>query len=175
MEWISDLLGIGANVASGGLFGLVGSLIGVGAKYLQAKQVAKAKAAEWEHEIKLRELTMEQGDRETENEIAIASSEGAWKGLSASYQTTIPSSSVHMWVNDIRALFRPLLTIALWVMTLVTLRWMINGTVQQWMLEAESFAPMVKYTIDSITFSASTATVWWFGDRAMTPPGAKAR
>ena len=38
MDFLGDLLGGAASVASGGLFGLFGSLIGVGAKYFQEKQ-----------------------------------------------------------------------------------------------------------------------------------------
>ena len=175
MGWLGDLLGLGANVASGGLFGLLGSLIGVGAKWLQAKQQAKAKAEEWKHEIKLLELQMEAGDRETENELAVSRSEGSWQGLSDSYHTVVRSSAVPSWVNGIRALFRPILTISLWILVVIELRWMLDGTLEVWISDAKMFGPTVKYIIDSTVFSAATATTWWFGDRAFTPPGQKAR
>jgi len=175
MEWIGELLGIGANVASGGIFGLVGSLLGVGTKYLQQRQANKQKDREWQHEIELRKLIMEAGDHETENELAIASSEGSWKGLSASYNTVIGSGNVHMWVNDFRSMFRPVLTVGLWVLVVIMLSWMLDGTLTAWITKSGIFSDTIKYIIDSAVFSASTATVWWFGDRAMTPPGAKAR
>jgi hypothetical protein len=175
MEWLGDLIGLGANVASGGLFGLLGSLIGVGAKWLQAKQAAKAKAEEWKHEITLRQLAMEANDRETENELAIARSEGSWKGLSDSYHTVIPSTAVPSWTNAIRSLFRPFLTISLWVLVVIELRWMLDGTLEIWIENSGQFGVTIKYVIDSTVFSAATATTWWFGDRAMTPPGQKAR
>ena len=38
MEWLSSLIGVGTSVASGGLFGLIGSLAGVGMKMWQKKQ-----------------------------------------------------------------------------------------------------------------------------------------
>jgi len=175
MGFLGDLLGLGANVASGGIFGLFGSLIGVGAKWLQAKQAAKAKAVEWQHEIKLLELQMEAGDRETENELAISRSEGSWMGLRDSYHTIVPASAVPAWVNSVRSLFRPFITISLWLLVVVELRWMINGTLEVWISDAQQFGVTIKYIIDSTVFSASTATVWWFGDRAFTPPGQKAR
>ena len=175
MGFLGDLLGLGANVASGGIFGLLGSLIGVGAKWLQARQAAKAKTAEWQHEIKLLELQMEAGDRETENELAISRSEGSWQGLSASYNTVVPSSAVPAWANSIRSLFRPILTIALWVLVVIELRWMLDGTLEVWVSDAKQFGVTIKYIIDSTVFSAATATTWWFGDRAFTPPGQKAR
>jgi hypothetical protein len=175
MEWLGDLIGLGANVASGGLFGLVGSLIGIGAKWLQAKQAAKIKAAEWGHEITLLKLQMEAGDRETENELSIARSEGSWKGLSDSYRTVVPATAVSPLVNGIRSLFRPFLTISLWVLVVIELSWMLDGTLEVWIAEAGQFGETVKYVIDSTVFSAATATTWWFGDRAFTPPGQKAR
>jgi len=175
MGFLVDLIGLGANVASGGIFGLLGSLIGVGAKWLQAKQAAKAKASEWQHEIKLLELQMEAGDRETENELAISRSEGSWKGLSDSYHTVVPAAAIPAWANAIRSLFRPFLTIALWVLVVIELRWMISGTLEVWVSDAQQFGITIKYIIDSTVFSAATATTWWFGDRAFTPPGQKAR
>jgi len=36
-------------------------------------------------------------------------------------------------------------------------------------------ANMTRYIVYSMVFSAATATVWWFGDRALTPPNMKAR
>jgi len=177
MGFLGDLLGLGANVASGGLFGLLGSLIGVGAKWLQAKQAAKAKISEWQHEIKLLELQMEAGDRETENELAISRSEGSWKGLSDSYHNNaiIPASAVPAWANAIRSLFRPFLTISLWILVVIELSWMLNGTLEVWISDAKQFGITINYIIDSTVFSAATATTWWFGDRAFTPPGQKAR
>jgi len=159
----------------GGLFGLLGSIIGVGAKWLQAKQAAKSKASEWQHEIKLLALQMEAGDRETENELAISRSEGSWKGLSDSYNTTVPASAVPAWANSIRSLFRPFLTISLWILVVIELRWMINGTLEVWISDSAMFGSTIKYIIDSTVFAASTSSVWWFGDRAFTPPGQKAR
>jgi len=34
---------------------------------------------------------------------------------------------------------------------------------------------IMTYIIYSVVFSCSTAIVWWFGDRALTPPGMKSR
>ena len=40
-------------------------------------------------------------------------------------------------------------------------------------LTAEDIAALIRYMVFSVFFCASTATVWWFGDRALTPPGMK--
>ena len=127
MEIIGSLLGAGASVASGGLFGLVGSLIGVGTKYLQQRQANAQKDKDWKHEIELRKLNMEATDRETENELAIAQSEGSWNGLEASYNTVISASNVHTVVNDIRSLFRPILTLSLILLSALLFWWVWSG------------------------------------------------
>ena len=176
MEIIGSLLGAGASVASGGLFGLVGSLIGVGTKYLQQRQANAQKDKDWMHEIELRKLDMEQGDRETENELAIAQSEGSWQGLEASYKTVVSASSVHTIVNDIRSLFRPVLTLSLIVLSALLFWWVwsgiteANGNVLKLFSETD-IKDIIRYMIYSVFFSTSTAIVWWFGDRAMAPPG----
>lgn len=176
MEIIGSLLGAGASVASGGLFGLVGSLIGVGTKYLQQRQANAQKDKDWKHEIELRKLNMEATDRETENELAIAQSEGSWKGLEASYNTVISASNVHTVVNDIRSLFRPILTLSLILLSALLFWWVWSGITEGKgnvlkIFDQGDIRDIIRYMIYSIFFSTSTAIVWWFGDRAMAPPG----
>ena len=180
MEIIGSLLGAGASVASGGLFGLLGSLVGVGTKYLQQRQANAQRSKEWLHEIELRKLNMEAGDRETENELAIAQSEGSWRGLEASYKTVIPASQVHTVVNDLRALFRPLLTFSLIALSAVLFWWVWSGILEAnpkvlAVFSESDIKDIIRYMIHTIFFSTSTAIVWWFGDRAMAPPGSKTR
>ena len=42
-------------------------------------------------------------------------------------------------------------------------------------LPPEAAAGLLRYIVFSVVFSFSTAVAWWFGDRALTPPGAKHR
>ena len=81
---------------------------------------------------------------------------------------------VHTWVNDLRALFRPVLTVGLWVLAGWVFWEVVSGTLTQWMREAD-IADVIRYCVHTVFFSASTATVWWFGDRALTPPERKGR
>jgi hypothetical protein len=39
----------------------------------------------------------------------------------------------------------------------------------------EQAKELLVYDVKSLVFSASTAVVWWFGDRAFAPPGMKNR
>lgn len=170
MGFLANLL---TGAASGGVFGLLGSLIGVGTKIFQAKQEAKAKEAERAHELKLLALHMEQGDRETENELAITLEKGAADARTASYSLNM-GGETSMWVRDIRGIFRPALTVWLWIMIPVVI------VILRWVLPPAEFAlvvtvDLVVYMVQSLVFAASSATTWWFGDRAFTPAALKHR
>lgn len=175
MEFLGDLLGIGATAATGGLFGLLGSIIGAGAKYLQRRQEIAAEREERAHELKLMDMQIRVGRSETENELKIVEAQTDANVRQASYgiRETL-GSSVHKWVNDVRSLFRPFLTIALWALTAAVLIFIVRAMGDKGPLAGYITPPdavqLVKYTVYSIVFSASTATVWWFGDRALTPP-----
>lgn len=175
MDWTS-LLGLGASVASGGLLGLVGSVVGAGFKLWQARQERLARAQEFEQELKLQQLQMERGDRETENELKIQQSKGSWEGLVASYRSEVPPQHVATWVNNVRSLFRPFLTLALWLLAVWVFRRIVEPDFIGWAEQLPAYVQeLVRYCVESIFFSATTATVWWFGDRALSPPSAKHR
>jgi len=181
MEWLDGLINIGASVASGGLFGLVGSLIGVGAKWLQERQRQAWEAKKWDHETTMLRLQMDAHAQETEQELAIVSQRGAWEGLAASQQADAAiSANVHTWVNDVRALFRPVLTTGLVVLVYMIFRDLLAALgAERSMLGAvlaeSEVQEILRYVIYSVAFSASTAVVWWFGDRAFAPPSMKGR
>jgi hypothetical protein len=170
-----DVIGLLGGAASGGIFGLIGSLIGVGTKYLQEKQRQAWEKVKWAHEADLLKLNMQARSQETEQELAIAETEGSWRGLEASHAAArVDAASVHRWVNDIRSLFRPFLTVFLWVVAAAVVYMVTRGLISGYLKETD-VAELVRYTVYSVVWSASTATVWWFGDRAMSPPGSKGR
>ena len=100
MEW-ADLIAGAVSVGSGGLFGLLGSAVGVVAKYFQEKQRQTWEREKWSHETELLRLNMEARAQETEQELAIVSQEGSWGGLSESIRAEKSVKNVHTWVNDI--------------------------------------------------------------------------
>jgi len=114
------------------------------------------------------ELNMKAGQIETENELAITQTQGSYTGLSESLKADAAIGPTHMIVNDIKALFRPFLTLSLWGMaTYVFIRVVENPTDA---LTPEEVIALIRYMVYSVFFCASTATTWWFGDRALSPP-----
>lgn len=173
MEWLTEILGAGASAATGGVFGLIGSLLGVGAKYVQKRQELKFEKAKWDHELALIDKQAELRQLESESELAVVNAKGSWAGLEASYQMQV-KGEVSQWANNIRALFRPFLTVFLWILAGVALYWLLSANAVLY-VTPEYITEIVRYAIHTVFFTASAAGLWWFGDRAMTPPGAKNR
>ena len=182
MDWLSDLLGFGASVASGGLFGLLGAGIKVVANYFQEKQRQDWQREVWANERELQKLQIEARKAETEMEIALASSQGAWSGLDSSIAADkYLTGKTHTWVNDVKSLFRPFLTTLL-VAVVGWMFWLVLGslagtrnTVLTDAFTVAELQAIVRYMVYTMTFSAATAIVWWFGERAFAPPGMKNR
>lgn len=181
MEWLGEVLGVGASVASGGVLGLVGSIAGKVGQLFQARQERKNRQLDYEHELKLLEMQHAQASREDLHEVDLMETEGSYAGLQASIEAEGRISEVSTWVNNLRSLTRPFLTFSLvgivtW-MFIVLMRAIQTGTENALvdLLGSAAVIEILTYIIYSVVFSASTAVVWWFGDRALTPPGMKAR
>lgn len=160
-----DFVGLGASVASGGLFGLLGSVIGVGAKWLQRRE-ARIQARE-EHQMRIETMKVQ---------MEITAQQGSWNGLTASQQaeTAINSQPTYKWVVAAKSLFRPVLTLTLWAIAAYLFIRIVDGSLKEW-FDAKEVQDLVRYMIYTTFFAASTATVWWFGDRALNPPELKNR
>lgn len=174
MEHLMSLLGAGASVASGGIFGLLGSVIGVWAKHKQeqARQIWEQK--QWAHEEALFDKQIALGKSETENEIAIVSSQGSWDGLNESIKADAATKPQSAWAADVKALFRPFLTLVLVLCCMYIIRSLMFGELAKVLTEKET-TEILKYAIYSVVFSTAAAITWWFGDRALTPPHLKHR
>jgi len=169
---IGSIISGALTVGSGGIFGLFGSAIGVVAKYFQEKQRQNWEVQKWGHETKMLELNMKAKAQETEQELAIVAQEGSWKGLEASIEAAASMKPVHPITNDIKCLFRPFLTTVLWILAGWVFYKIYSGDLKGWITKADALS-LIKYMVHTVFFAASTATVWWFGDRALAPPGAK--
>ena len=149
---MADLIGVAASVAGGGLFGLFGTALGRLAGFFEKRQTIAHEERRWLHEVKLLELQQSAAAQETEAELAIARTEGSWAGLEASLNAEAAIASSYRWVDAIRALTRPILTLLLWGITLAI-----------WF----SADPGSRSSItETATFAATAATLWWFGDRS---------
>lgn len=186
MEWLTDILGglggTALSAAGGGIFGFIGSAVGGVFKYFQTKQQQKFEEKKWTHELRLIDKEHERGREEDEHELAVISQQGAWSGLNTSIQAEASGGETYKWVNAIKALYRPLLTTGLVLiayMIFKDLSAMMTGTgtsvLAPGVFTPEQARELLVYNVNSLVFSASTAVVWWFGDRAFAPPGMKNR
>ncbi|MEZ5998905.1 MAG: hypothetical protein R3B98_09455 [Hyphomonas sp.] len=149
---MADIAGLAASAAGGGLFGLIGTVIGRAAGMIEARQAQAHERARWAHESDLLKLQMQAKAAESENALRLAEASGAWAGLSASLAAEAAIGESYKWVNAVRALTRPLLTLLLWAIT---------GTVF-----AGADAAGREGIVETATFAATAATLWWFGDRS---------
>jgi len=139
---------------SGGLFGLLGNVVGKVIGIFEAKQTFVQKKEEWAHEERLLDMQTKAKAEETEQELAVTASSGSWGGLTESLKSEVSIGSTYPWVNAVRALVRPALTMGLAGFLCAAFFAMTPGDIDR------------AYVADSLVFAAVTAIVWWFGDRA---------
>lgn len=181
MESIFDVLGIGVSAASGGLFGFAGAIVSGIFKYLHVKEERAAIREEREYEKDMLKLQMQAKSEETEQELAIVSQEGSWTAMEVSHRSDAETSKrAPSWANGVKTLFRPFLTTLLVVAAGVAFKLFLDaindktGMIAQLFTHEEQVA-ILKYMINTTFFTASTAVVWWYGERGIAPPGMKNR
>ncbi len=148
---MDDIAGLAASAAGGGLFGLVGTALGRITGLFETRQKQAHEVARWRHETALLELQQRARAEETEAELALAETSGRWDGLAASMQAEASIGESYKWVNAVRGITRPALTLLLWL---------IAGGI--WLGAGEAARTSIT---DTATFAATAATLWWFGDR----------
>lgn len=141
---MADIIGVAASAAGGGVFGIVGSLIGRVAGLVETRQSNTQERARWCHELELESLR-------SSGALKLAQEEGRNEGLAASLAAEAAIGPTYLWVNAVRALIRPVLTLLLWLITATVF------------LGADMLAR--SQIIETTTFAATAATLWWFGDR----------
>ena len=151
---IDSLTGLATSALGGGLFGVLGTAAGRVAGYFEKKQSFAQEEKRWSHELRLIDAQSKAKAEETEREIDLADVSGAWSGLSASYEAEAGIGDSYKWVNAVRALTRPVLTLLLWIITAAV-------------FFAAGDAGTAQQIAETITFAATAATLWWFGDRAV--------
>ena len=148
---MADIAGLAASAAGGGIFGLLGTVIGRAAGYFEHRQSQAHERARWQHEGRLAELSMAAAREESAAAERLAETAGSWKGLEASLAAEAAIGSSYGWVNAVRALTRPVLTFLLWLIT--------------WAVFVGSGPAERGEIVETATFAATAATLWWFGDR----------
>ncbi len=148
---MADLIGMMAGAAGGGLFGLVGTVLGRVASFAERRQEQAHERARWAHEGELLVLQMKAEQEENEGRIALAGAQGTWAGLSASIAADAAIAPSYPIVDAVRGLTRPVLTVLLWL-------------IAAGIYIASDAAGRADIT-QTATFAATAATLWWFGDR----------
>lgn len=148
---MADIIGLAASAAGGGVFGLIGTVIGRIAGVVERRQDNSQEQARWRHEAALLDLQMRARASELAGQESLAHTAGGWQGLAASVAADAAIGESYRWVNAVRALTRPLLTLLLWLITILV----------YFGAAAEAKASIV----ETATFAATAATLWWFGDR----------
>ena len=95
---------------------------------------------------------MQAGAAENDAAMRLAETSGAWAGLAASMTAEAAIGDSFRWVNAVRALTRPGLTVLLWGIT---------GAVF-----TGADAAGREGIVETASFAATAATLWWFGDRS---------
>lgn len=137
---------------TGGLFGLLGNVAGKVIGIFESREAFAQKKEEWGHDERVLDMQTRAKAAETEQALAVSASSGSWSGLGDSLKAETAIGSTYAWVNAVRALVRPALTLGLGGF-LGAAFFATSGTTR------ESIS-------QSLVFSAVTAIVWWFGDRA---------
>ncbi|MEM9938001.1 MAG: hypothetical protein AAF768_04085 [Pseudomonadota bacterium] len=148
---MSDLIGLAANAAGGGVFGLVGTALGRVAGYFEQRQTFAQEQARWGHELKVLEAQRVAEKAAADSVRDLADTTGSWDGLKASLAAEAAIEPSYRWVDAIRGITRPVLTFLLWVITAAV--WFHADAAGQ------------SSIIETATFAATAATLWWFGDR----------
>jgi len=154
---MADLIGMAASAAGGGVFGVMGTALGRLAGYFERRQSIAHEERRWQHELKVLDRNQQAASAEAEASLALEHAEGRWSGLQASLEAETAIRSSYKWVDAIRGLTRPALTVLLWLITVLI-----------WF---SADAPNRATIIETATFAATAATLWWFGDRSAAPRG----
>jgi hypothetical protein len=187
-----------ATAVSGGVTGILGTVIGKVVGIFEAKEARKTLEVQYKHQTALEELQqkgkaiqnahekelhtlqMAAKKEETESEIKLLASRTASQtsltNLEASWQGLKDSIAAEAGLND--------LDIPQWVHTvramvrptLTAVLWILYTAIF-WKMTAESVAWMVPeertdllgYMTYTVVYTTSAITLWWFGDRAPKP------
>lgn len=148
-----DVIG---SVMTGGATGILGSVLGKLFNFADVYIEEKKAKGEHERTMEMHRLQSELRADELENERAIVEEQSAGAARVASYSMMAGVEVPYPWVAAILRLIRPVLTIML-----VAIVWYIYAS-------SDDIAQQ-ETIIQSVIFMASTAVLFWFGDRAMRP------
>tara|TARA_R110000751_G_C13701671_1_gene473423 strand:- start:208 stop:666 length:459 start_codon:yes stop_codon:yes gene_type:complete len=146
-----DVIG---TVLTGGATGIIGTVIGKAFSFVDSWQ--KEKAADKEHTRSIElyklqsELKLEEREKELEGQMQVAEI-----GLrAASYAHDQSAGVASPWAVNVLRMVRPVITGGL-ILLVGIIYFRTDDLLQQ------------NVIIQSVIYMASSATLWWFGDRAL--------
>ena len=144
-----DMTNLTVSALGGGVFGLLGATLNRLLSFFDRWQIHRQEKARWQHEIRLYELQRKMKAEETEQEILLAGEKGSWAGLKTALEAEQNIGFSYRWVNAVRALVRPALTLLLLLISVAI-----------W-FSSRDFG-----LLETLSFNTSAVILWWFGDRA---------
>ncbi len=155
------------GVLSGGVTGLIGTVISGGMKFFENKQKHGHELAIMDMEIKQMHVEAEIAKDVAELEMEGKDRQAAWSALEASYKesTSRMSTGDSQWlvmVDVVRGLMRPVITLGL----------LLGIGVIYFTVGADTTlpdgTPMTVNIIQTVLFVGTTAVLWWFGTRHLS-------
>lgn len=154
---IGDILGVGISGVAGGALGVLGAGLKVFGEYFRQKQLLAQQAQQYAHELALldKQILVKNAETESEDRVAGAALRGQ------SYGVFTDTSDVHQVVANILALTRVAILIVLWILV----AWIFYRLTQSGGIPYVDSKAMIKEIVMTVVFCASSATLWWYGDR----------
>lgn len=163
MDEMNTVAQISGAALSGGITGILGSIGGRVLGLVERRMARKDRELEmiheekqWKQEATLLELQhrlgLEEREQLAQHAVELTNVQGSWDGLIASQDAEKAIGESYPWVNAVRALTRPGLTIFLSVAVFII--YFVATEDQQLSI------------VNALIYGATTATLWWFGDRA---------
>jgi hypothetical protein len=164
-----------ASGGAGAVIGVLGSILNRGFSLLEHRERRQDRRLDmahekdrWGHEVRLHQLQSQLRREESERELALATQalrraaeEGSWSGLRDSVAADQALVTDWRWVQAVRSLVRPALTLTLWLLFFALFLVSLGAG-----LPEQTAASVTVRFVDAVTFAATTALAWWFGDRA---------
>lgn len=153
-DW-SQLLGLGANAATGGLLGLLGSVASGFVSIFQARTQFKHEEAMADLELKRIAANSEAQRQLSADQLKALESKNEGEAFTASQMAGNSFNNLPAWGAGILAAVRPVLTIAAGLMV--------------WFCYTHDVDPETKKMIVASVLAVSgMAWGWWFGDRQIS-------
>ena len=155
------------GVLSGGVTGLIGTVISGGMKFFENKQKHGHELAIMDMEIKQMHVEAEIARDVAELDMESKDRTAAWSALEASYKesTSRMSTGDSQWlvmVDVVRGLMRPVITLGLLLgIGVIYFTVGANATLPDG-------TPMTVNIIQTVLFVGTTAVLWWFGTRHLS-------